>query len=113
MVSERLKWLLLINPNLDCSNCFKMYREAGLVPLCKREVGCEIEHLAANREVHNRVKAFMQYKALNISKALPELQREALKKSGLYDDFQSLIESENIYAQYVNNKRAEQARKKR
>lgn len=72
---------------------------ANVSPACKRPIGCPAGDLIRDDELTERFKSYLEYKQLNRVNSLQVLQEECLKKAGLFDDVDTLIKCETVYAE--------------
>lgn len=80
----------------------KLYREADVLPLCFCPEGCEVESLATDEELDEKVERYMTAKALYLQTEDPKTQEKTFQELGLYDDPKNHMRLERIYAKWIS-----------
>lgn len=92
---------MIEHPNLECSQCLKLYKSDGHLPECFRPEGCPVEDLATDAELSAKVNKFLTAKALFNVTELPTVQEKIFAEIGLLDDPQTHLEAERIYSKWT------------
>jgi len=79
----------------------KLYREADELPLCFQPEGCEVEALASDEDLDEKVRRFLTVKALYRQTEDPKVQEETFRDLGLYEDPVNHLKIEGIYAKWI------------
>lgn len=101
-----------MEPNLNCPNCFKFYREHKKEPKCFANK-CDIQEIAPNIQYARILEDYLSFKRLSMVNGAQGVAQKILRDSGLEDEPDLLIRLENVFDKFMGIKQKQKAALKR
>lgn len=92
--------LLIDEPKLECNHCYKLWGEAGCIPLCKTERGCPIKDLATSPEVNRGCSLYMHARAILEKTSLSKPLESFYRQLEIEEEIDLQFEFERIWSEY-------------
>lgn len=90
--------LLLTQPTINCHQCYMLYNNDAIEPMCKTVKGCPIdEELATSPVVNEVASSFILAKKLHLVNKIDSLYVEQLKDLGLWQERELLVDLETTF----------------
>lgn len=79
-----------------------------ILPACKTLEGCEIEDVAPDPDLNKVVQGYLKLKRNQSGAISPRIVEAILEDAGLLDDYDTLLELDDVWREFVNFRRQQE-----